>query len=511
VNATVHAQFLEQAKDLLGEGAVKTAPSDLESYCIDWRRRFFGRASAILFPSTTEQVAALVRLANTHRVPLVPQGGNTGLSGGATPDTSGTQVILSLSRLQAVRAKDAANKTLTVEAGVTLLQVQELADEMGLLFPLSLGAEGSATIGGNLATNAGGTGVLRYGNARDLCLGVEVVTATGEIWNGLRGLRKDNTGYDLRDLFVGSEGTLGLITAAVLKLFPKPAGIMTALVKVASPADAFRLLQIAQQRCDAALTGFEYMSAESTQVVIDHFPEVARCAATIIGGMSPPLTNNPQDASHAHGSNVSDRSDSVLMEISHPESEQAATAMLEAVIGQAMEEGIVPDAIVAQSVAQAKALWHLRETITLGAAEDGAQVKLDIALPLSSLVSFISEMDREMQSAFPGARLHNFGHFGDGNLHYNVGAPTHLAAGVSPSERKKIYLDYIQANEEAIRRRVHDRVVVMNGSISAEHGLGQLRKQEAKRVKSAVELGLMKTIKQALDPNGVLNPGKVID
>ena len=500
MNATVHAQFLEQVTKLLGEGAVKTAPSDLEPYCIDWRRRFFGRAYAIVFPSTTEQVAAVVRLANTHRVALVPQGGNTGLSGGATPDTSGTQVIVSLARMQIVRAKDAANKTLTVEAGVTLLRVQELADEMGLLFPLSLGAEGSATIGGNLATNAGGTGVLRYGNARDLCLGVEVVTPTGEIWNGLRGLRKDNTGYDLRDLFVGSEGTLGLITAAVLKLFPKPAGIMTALVKVASPADAFRLLQIAQQRCDAALTGFEYMSAESTQVVIDHFPDVARCGAAIIGGMPEPAT----------GGTGLQRSDSVLMEISHPESEQAATALLEAVIGQALEEGAVGDAVVAQSVAQTKALWHLRETITLGAAEDGAQVKLDIALPISSLVEFIAEMNREMQSAFPGVRLHNFGHFGDGNLHYNIGAPTHLAAGCAPDERKKIYLDYIQTHEEAIRRLVHDRVVAMNGSISAEHGLGQLRKNEAQRVKSPVELGLMRTIKQALDPNGVLNPGKVI-
>ena len=494
-----NALFLEQAVQLLGERAVKTALSDLEPYCADWRKRFFGKAAAILFPQTTEQVAGVVRLANQHGVALVPQGGNTGLSGGATPDASGTQVILSLSRLQAVRHQDPANKTLTVEAGVTLKQVQELADGMQLLFPLSLGAEGSATIGGNLATNAGGTGVLRYGNARDLCLGVEVVSASGEIWNGLRGLRKDNTGYDLRDLFIGSEGTLGLITAAVLKLFPKPAGVMTALIQVASPRHAFELLQLAQAKCDAALTGFEYMSAESTQVVIDHFPDVARHGAQIIGGI---LGGN--------NSMAAERSDSVLMEISHPESESAATSMLETVIGQALDQQIVGDAIVAQSIAQSSALWHLREAITLAAAEDGAQVKLDIALPLSRLVTFIDQVNREMLAAFPGVRLHNFGHFGDGNLHYNIGAPQHLAAGKSVQERRAIYLDYIQTHEEAIRRLVHDRVMAMNGSISAEHGLGQLRKAEAWRLKSPVELALMRRIKQALDPNGILNPGKVL-
>ncbi len=491
-----HTLFLEQAIALLGEGAVKTAPSDLEPYCVDWRQRFFGKAAGMLCPRTAQEVAQLMQLATRYRVAIVPQGGNTGLSGGATPDSSGTQFILSLSRLQAVRQQDPANKTITVEAGVTLQRVQELADDLDLLFPLSLGAEGSATIGGNLATNAGGTGVLRYGNARELCLGVEVVTAHGEIWNGLRGLRKDNTGYDLRDLFIGSEGTLGVITAAVLKLFPKPAGVMTALVQVASPQHAFDLLQMAQRRCDAALTSFEYMSFQSLEVVIDHFPDVARQGAPIIG-------NSSSSGEH--------RSDCVLMEISHPESETAATQMLEAVIGAALEAGVVMDAIVAQSIAQARALWHLRETITLGAAEDGAQVKLDIALPISRLVEFIETMNREISAEFPGARLHNFGHFGDGNLHYNIGAPKALAQGQSASERRQIYLAYIERHETAIRERVHDRVMAMNGSISAEHGLGQLRKVEAWRLKSPVELNLMKTIKQALDPNGILNPGKVLD
>lgn len=494
------SQFLADVTAALGSAAVKTAPADVQAYSADWRKRFYGKPLAVLFPSSTEQVAQVVRLANQHRVALVPQGGNTGLSGGATPDASGTQAVLCLSRMTRVRARDPANKTLTVEAGITLKQAQDIAQSMGLLFPLSLSAEGTATIGGNLATNAGGTTVLRYGNARDLCLGIEVVTATGEVWNGLRGLRKDNTGYDLRDLFVGSEGTLGIITAAVLKLFPRPAGVMTSLARVDSPSHAFQLLQIAQKRCDAALTGFEYMSAESTQVVIDHFPDVARHGAQIIGGIA---------SDSGSGDKITARSDAVLIEISHPESEAAATAMLESVIGSALEAGVASDAIVAQSLAQAKALWHLREAITLGAAEDGAQVKLDIALPISALVEFITQMNREILAAFPRVRLHNFGHFGDGNLHYNIGAPKHLAAGKSAQERRAIYLDYIETHEEKIRSLVHDRVMEINGSISAEHGLGQLRKAEAWRLKSPIELHLMRTIKRALDPNGTLNPGKV--
>jgi len=484
--------FLEAVQAIVGQAAVKTAAAETEPYAVDWRKRYRGKPLAVIFPSHTEQVAEIVRLANHHQVALVPQGGNTGLAGGATPDASGQQVILSLARMQQVRAKDADNKTLTVEAGVTLQQVQELADSMGLLFPLSLGAEGSATIGGNLATNAGGTAVLRYGNARDLCLGLEVVTASGEIWNGLRGLRKDNTGYDLRDLFIGSEGTLGLITAAVLKLFPKPKGVMTALAKLDSPAQALRLLQIAQARCDAALTGFEFMSPVSTQLVVQYFPDVARHGAQIIGGCA-------QTASA-----------SVLLEISHPESEEAATTMLEQVMSQAMEEGVIADAIVAQSVAQAKNLWHLRETITLSAAEDGPHIKHDIALPISSLVAFIELMDADMLQAYPGLRLINFGHFGDGNLHYNIAPPPALAQGLDAASRRAVYAEFLKSHEDEIRKRVHDRVVAMNGSISAEHGLGQLRRDEAKRYKSAVELGLMKTVKQALDPQGILNPGKVL-
>ena len=508
--------FLTACRQLLGDSAVKTQAVDLEPFSVDWRKRYHGRPLAVVLPANTAEVAKVVELAGQHRVALVPQGGNTGLSGGATPDDSGEQVVLSLSRLRSVRAQDADNKTLTVEAGVTLQQVQELAAEMGLFFPLSLGSEGSATIGGNLATNAGGTGVLRYGNARDLCLGVEVVTASGEIWNGLRGLRKDNTGYDLRDLFIGSEGTLGLITAAVVKLFPRPAGVMTALARVEGPASALRLLQIAQTHCDAALTGFEFMSPVSTQLVVQYFPDVARHGAQIISAAFATVANGAGSASASvasiAGGAASDSagSASVLLEISHPQSEAGATEMLEQVIAQALEENVVSDAIVAQSVAQANALWHLRESITMAAAEDGPHIKHDIALPISGLVEFIAKMDDEILAAFPGLRLINFGHFGDGNLHYNIAPPASLGAGLAAPARRAAYADFLKEHEDNIRRHVHDRVVAMNGSISAEHGLGQLRRDEAQRYKSPVELQLMKTIKQALDPQGILNPGKVL-
>ena len=503
-------EFLEQVTSLLGDAAVKVSAQDLEPYSTDWRKRYVGKPLAVLLPGNTQQVSEIVRLANRLKVSLVPQGGNTGLSGGATPDQSGQQVILSLARLQRVRSQDAANKTLTVEAGITLKQVQEIAESMGLLFPLSLGAEGSATIGGNLATNAGGTAVLRYGNARNLCLGIEVVIASGEIWNGLRGLRKDNTGYDLRDLFIGSEGTLGLITAAVLTLFPKPLGVMTALARVSCPADALRLLEIAQARCDAALTGFEFMSSVSTQLVAQYFPDIAKAGAEIISGAG---------AAGAAGRNATNLGglgsshDSVLLEISHPESEAAATEMLEQVMAQALEESVISDAIVAQSYAQAKNLWHLRETITLAAAEDGPHIKHDIALPISSLVGFISEMNQEMLAAYPGIRLVNFGHFGDGNLHYNVAPPVTPVAGPSgleAAQRRQHYVEFLSCHEDTIRKRVHDRVIAMNGSISAEHGLGQLRRDEAKRYKSPVEMNLMCALKAALDSNGILNPGKVL-
>ena len=487
--------FLSESSALLGSGAVKTAANELEGFAVDWRKRYHGRPLAVILPDTPKQVAAVVSLAGRHGVTLVPQGGNTGLSGGATPDGSGSQVVISLARLNRIRGIDSENKTLTVECGATLLNVQQVAQDTGLFFPLSLGAEGTATIGGNLATNAGGTGVLRYGNARDLCLGLEVVTATGEIWNGLRGLRKDNTGYDLRDLFIGSEGTLGIITAAVLKLFPRPAGVATALVRIGTPRDALSFLQMSQSRCDAALTGFEYMSVESTQIVARYLPDSTRPYARIIGST---------DGTQHH------LSDSVLIEISHSESECAAVTMLEGVVESALERGIASDAIVAQSNIQAAALWRLRENITLAAAEDGPNLKHDIALPISRIVEFISEMNQELHAAYPGVRLINFGHFGDGNLHYNIAPPLALSRTLDRKARHQANQRYAQQFEDEIRRRVHDRVVAMGGSISAEHGLGQLRRDEVKRYKQPLEMDLMRRIKMALDPQGIFNPGKVL-
>ncbi len=487
-------EFLARLAALIGTNAVVTEASAMSPLAEDWRKRYRGIPLAVVFPGNAEETATVVRLAGEYGIGLVPQGGNTGLSGGATPDDSGGQVILSLKRMRALRALDVVNCTMTVEAGMTLAEVQTLADSSSLLFPLSLGAEGTATIGGNLATNAGGTAVLRYGNARELCLGLEVVTAQGEIWNGLRGLRKDNTGYDLRDLFIGSEGTLGIITAAVLKLFPRPAATTTALARVASPAAALELLQLVQQRAGAMLTGFEYMAAMSTRLVTMHLEEVARPCAQIIGvqeGQAP----GPAD--------------SVLIELSHPESESACRALLETVLEQALSTGGAEDALVAQSGAQSAAFWRLRESITLAAAADGPHIKHDIALPISSLPEFINQMDERLMAEYPGIRIINFGHFGDGNLHYNI-APPAVEAELDVQARRAHYLLFLQQHEESIRRAVHDRVIAMQGSISAEHGLGQLRRDEAARYKSPVERSLLASIKQALDPQGILNPGKVL-
>jgi FAD/FMN-containing dehydrogenase len=491
--STALKQFLSEATALLGDRGVLTDVEAFAPYANDWRQKFFGKPAAVVFANNTEQVAQLVRLANEHNIALVPQGGNTGLSGGATPDETGRQVILNLSRMTQIRARDQDNKTITVDAGVTMQTVQEEADKMGLTFPLNLTARGTATIGGNLSTNAGGTAVLRYGNARALCLGLEVVTADGQIWDGLRGLRKDNTGYDLRDLFVGAEGTLGIITGAVMALHPKPAGVMTALaclpdlVPAKAAAQAVALLQIAQQHCNASLTGFEFMTPASMAPVSDYYPQFAR----------PPGFGSPEQSC-------------VLLEVSHAESEQAATEMLERVLEIAIEGELVIDALVAQNIQQAQAFWDLREHITMGAAEDGLQVKFDIALPISAIADFCEVAEAKLRQAYPGIRLSNFGHLGDGNLHFNVAAPSELAQGLDRQGRHDAYRSYVKANEDGIRRIIHDEVVARQGSISAEHGLGILRRDEAEHYKSAVEMDLMRKIKQALDPKNILNPNKVL-
>jgi FAD/FMN-containing dehydrogenase len=465
--------FLAQCRAVLGDAYVLDTAADMAPFLTDWRGRFTGKAAAVLRPGTVEQVAALVRACAEHRVALVPQGGNTGLVLGSVPDASGTAVVLSLARLNTIRQVDTVNRTMTVDAGCILQQIQEAAAAQGCLFPLSLAAEGSCTIGGNLSTNAGGTAVLRYGNTRELCLGLEVVTPQGEIWSGLRGLRKDNTGYDLRDLFIGAEGTLGIITGAVLKLYPQPKASITALAAVPSPAAAQQLLVLMQDHCGSSLTGFELMSRFCLDLVAREFPQLPK----------PFAAQHPQY---------------VLLELSSSESEEHAVGLLERSIGAALERDVINDAVVATSVAQSAGLWQLREHIPLAQAKAGKNIKHDISLPVSRIADFIAVTGPQLEAAFPGCQLVCFGHLGDGNLHYNVAPPD----GISN--------DAFLVNQDKVNRVVHDSVVSFGGSISAEHGIGALKRDELAHYKPAVELNMMRAIKAALDPLGIMNPGKVI-
>ncbi|ANN70366.1 FAD-binding oxidoreductase [Bordetella bronchialis] len=467
--------FLAELQSLLGADHVLTG-GDTDSYTLDWRGRYRGRALAVVRPDTAESVAAVVRLCASHGVPLVPQGGNTGLCGGATPADDGKAVVLSLARLNRVRAIDTDNDTITVEAGCVLQAVQQAAEAAGRLFPLSLAAEGSCTIGGNLATNAGGTQVLRYGNTRDLTLGLEVVTPEGEIWHGLRGLRKDNTGYDLRDLYIGSEGTLGIITAATLKLFPLPVARCTALLAVPDVESGVRLLGSARKGFGAALTGFELMAGNCLQAVVRLFPQ----QRLPFGGES---AQSPWFA---------------LLELSDSESEGHARERFETVLGEAIEAGLATDAAIAENITQSRALWHLRESIPLAEAELGKSIKHDVSLPISRIADFVRTTNALLQARFPGVGHVIFGHLGDGNLHYNVTR----AEGQEEAA--------LLALQPQIYGVVHDSVHAHGGSISAEHGVGQLKIDELPRYKEALELTLMRRIKNALDPAGIMNPGKVV-
>lgn len=466
--------FVTACRDAIGAAQVLTDPHDTAPFVTDWRRRYTGAACAVLRPGTTQEVAAIVKLANAHRIALVPQGGNTGLAGGATPDATGGQAVVSLARMNRMRALDTHNNTITVEAGMVLAQVQNHAQAAQRLFPLSLAAEGSCTIGGNLATNAGGTGVLRYGNTRELCLGLEVVTPQGEIWDGLRALRKDNTGYDLRDLYIGAEGTLGIITAAVMMLYPLPAARVTALAALASPHAALDFLALAHRCAGPLLTGFELMSDFCLRLVGKHFP---------------PL-RYPFGERHAQ---------IVLLELSDNESEAHARTLFEQMMEQALESGLVEDAVVAENLAQSRAFWDLREHIPLAQAEEGLNIKHDIAVPISRIGTFIDETDAAIAAAVPGARMVTFGHLGDGNLHYNVQAPEGIDAPA-----------FLAQHQASLNRIVYDSVHRHGGTFSAEHGVGQLKVDEATHYKSPVEMGLMRTLKAAFDPLGLMNPGKVL-
>ena len=443
---------------------------DLSAWELDWRKRWRGKALAVVRPGSTDEVAAVVRACAAHGTALVPQGGNTGLVGGGVPDASGTQVLLSLTRMNRIRELDRANLTLTVEAGCVLQAVQQAADDAGLLFPLSLAAEGSCTIGGNLATNAGGTQVLRYGNARELCLGLEVVTAAGEVWHGLSGLRKDNTGYDLRDLFIGSEGTLGIITAATLKLHAKPAATMTAMASCASLADCVALLGLAQQQLGAGLTGFEVMNAFSLSLVAKHMPQLRQ-----------PLPAAPW---------------TVLLELSDNESEAHARERFEGLLGQALERGTIGDAAIAESVAQSHTMWHLRESIPLAQAEEGLNIKHDISLPVSRIPAFCAQRRSRARTRRGRACA------------WSTSATWATATCTTTCRRRSASMRPCswREREHEINAIVYDAVAAHGGSISAEHGIGVLKRDELVQYKDATALALMRAVKQALDPRGLMNP-----
>ncbi|MFZ3220855.1 MAG: FAD-binding oxidoreductase [Rhodoferax sp.] len=465
---------LEPLRQIVGPAHVLTE-GDLSAWELDWRRRVHGRALAVVRPASTAEVAAVVKACVQASVSIVPQGGNTGMVVGSTPDTTGTQVVLSLTRMNRVRALDAANLTVTVDAGCVLQSLQETCEQAGFLFPLSLASEGSCTIGGNLGTNAGGTQVVRYGNTRELCLGLEVVTPQGEIWDGLTGLRKDNTGYDLRHLMIGSEGTLGVITGATMKLYPLPVAQLTAFAAVPSLEAAVALLGLAHQHLSAGLTGFEVMGQFALSLVTKHFAQI-----------KVPF----QDGNFPY---------CVVLENSDQESEAHARERFERLLEAALEQGCVLDAVVAENITQARALWHIRESIPLAQAQEGLNIKHDISIAVSRIPEFVRSTDALLAEQFPGARLVNYGHLGDGNLHYNVQAPDGSDAEA-----------FLKNQEGAVNALVYDRVDQFRGSISAEHGIGSLKREELQHHKSPVALGMMRAIKQALDPKNLMNPHRVL-
>jgi len=465
-------ELIRQLHAIVGDAGLVTEAEAQAPYLKDWLGKWQGRVAVVVRPADTAQTAEVVRLCHLTHTPIVTQGGNTGMSGGATPDDSGAQVILSTTRMNRVREVDPINNTMTVDAGVILAHAQEAARGAGRYFPLSLGAEGSCTVGGNLATNAGGIAVLRFGNMRELALGLEVVLPDGRIWNGLRGLRKDNTGYDLRDLFIGSEGTLGVITGAVLKLFSQPHARATAWVGADSPAQLADLLARTRARCGDRLVAFEMMSAASLALVLQHVTDTR----------APLARATPYNA---------------LIELADTE-DLGLQAMLEEVLGQALEDETISDAMFCTSGTQAAALWKIREGISQAQVRAGKVIKHDIALPISAIAGFVAQAEALIADCGLAAQIINFGHLGDGNLHFNVMIPL-----------SSTYEDVKQATL-LLNRLVHDLVTDLQGSISAEHGVGQLRRDELQHYKSPLEMELMLRIKQAFDPNLIMNPGKLL-
>ncbi len=463
--------LLPQLAAIVGDKALLTG-GDMADKLTDWRGRYTGRARCVIQPASTDEVAAVVTLCALERVPMVPQGGNTSLCGGATPNATGEEVVINLSRMNRIRAIDPANNTITVEAGCVLQAVQETATASERFFPLSLAAEGSCQIGGNLSTNAGGVNVLRYGNMRELVLGLEAVLPDGRIWHGLRGLRKDNTGYDLKQLLIGAEGTLGIITAAVLKIFPALRQSATAWVALDDPATAVALLAHLRGTCGERVSGFEIVGRTSLDFVLKHIP-----------GTRDPL---PHSAPWY-----------VLIELTDTLADFDLTGSLERILADEIAAHRVIDAAVAQDIAQRLAMWRLRESISEAQRIEGVSIKHDIAVPISRIAEFLARADAALHHAFPDVRIVAFGHLGDGNLHYNLSKPQAI-----------VNAEFIAATP-VVNRIVHDLVASLDGSISAEHGIGQLKRVELAHYKSAVELDLMRAIKHTLDPHGLMNPGKI--
>jgi FAD/FMN-containing dehydrogenase len=464
---------LLKLSEIVGTNHVLTAASDVESYATDWRGNYRGTPLAVVRPANTVEVAAVVKYCNAHRIAIVPQAGNTGLVGGSVPDQSGQQIVLSVARLNQVHSVDLHNNTITVGAGVILQTLQEKASEQDRLFPVSLAAEGSCQVGGIIATNAGGVQVLKYGNTREQVLGVEAVLPNGDVFEGLRGLRKDNTGYDLKHLLVGSEGTLGIITAATLKLWAKPRSQQTLLLALPTLPAAVEALQIVRDACGDRVTAFEVFSRWCLELAIELVANIA----------DPMQSPSPWYA---------------LIELSDSTDEAALAALAEQAFGALFERGLVTDGVIAQNQTQAAALWNIREHIPEAEKLYGKAVKHDISVPISAIPQFVDEAEAALAAQFPAARVVNFGHLGDGNLHFNV-------AGKSREDCAAVF-----AQAKSVNAVVYDLVSKHQGSISAEHGLGQLKRETITHYKSSVEIAAMRAIKAALDPNGIMNPGKVI-
>ncbi len=466
----MNVDLITAFRNLVGDAGIITNTTDTAPYLTDWRGNYTGAARAIVRPGSTDEVAAVVKLCSETKTAIVPQGGNTGLVGGGIPDPSGNAIILSLRRMNQIREIDLTNSAITVDAGCILQNIQEAAAEHGQLFPLSMASEGSCTIGGNLSTNAGGTAVLRYGNTRDLILGIEAVMPDGRIWHGLKALRKDNTGYDLKHLLMGAEGTLGIITGAVLKLYPAPQRTCTAMVALRNAGDSVTLLKAIRDALGDRLVGFELMSRVCIDGVVKHFsatiePFTARYDWQVLIELTDTIKNSPL--------------------------EEALSAALE----PAFANGEALDAVIATSEAQSKAMWSIREQIPEAEKLNGKSVKHDISLPISRIGQFIDIARPKLMAAFPSAKVICFGHIGDGNLHYNLSFPGTAPTPEQTKEANKI---------------VYDLLDDMHGSISAEHGLGQMKREEIKQHKGIVEMDMMRAIKRALDPAGIMNPGKVV-